>query len=1096
MELAGPTGLEPATSGVTGLRSNQLSYDPDFRPMAGAPREVAEYTEAVRGRKSLAILTLAALGVLAASSPGAAAEGIRILTFVPGVVSGRLPVTVDLGSSPPPAALLLDGRTVCRVTSRRETCAVDLGPAPRVRLLELVRRNAAGRAVESVRRWVNKPSLAHAEVLPRTDCVKPSGPCTLFVAWSHAQDLPPALLSVSIDGKKAYEGPVRDVAVPFAAERPVRILSVDLSFVDGETASRTLLVGGGTSSAVEAPLNAVIVSTRGEPGAAPPPLATIGGRTVRATETGESDVLFVVAPSAIPKLVALEAGAQKALTKTRSRMGRLLSGITHVIHFSPLATRASYRSAAEVSDRLFRLQGFDCTPGDGHRDLVLPCVDKAVLTGDQYRLAATVASGAFARAATPRRRVVVLVLGDDEGRRDESLFGAAEARTYLSEIFVPLEVWRVGGTSGGAWGESRCVSTPQEFVDAFAAVRAELDAQRICWVAEDLDPAAFRLAPEDKAVVLAGRGAGAAPLAVASAAEAEEPGTQVAAAAPAVASKASKKSVAASQEVGLVNLDAFVADRKGKRITGLKASDFTLKVGGNPVAITNFSEYEPPAGAPAGATSRVPPVPGEPAAAPTERPKRRVVLFVDRLTLGDKRRSARFFGSLKDFVVRTIQPGDEIAVLTFDESLATRVPFTGDTFAVLKALDDLAKESARPPATVTGVETSEKLVAEIAQAERERAQSEARGGGIAAQAPPAEAVAPQQAPISGTVLAEMRGLAAQEWGRTKNKAAALKAVLTALGGLDGRRVLVVASHRLSRWSGMEYFLTKRLDVDVQVPPDAREFDARQILVDLAESANAYGVTLHGLYPEAGGEIDLSVMQASVPQFTGQPMNGRRGLWIDANETDGLHIAVDPTGGVVAAGAEQAGDALAGAAADLESYYSLGFPVEGLAAGKPLDVDLKVAVPGAKVRTRRSVVQRGAVDRAADRTVSNLFSRAPGFEIHARVTSVAPADKGRVRVAYEVSIPVTDLALLPVAGGRAAKIAAFVALLDKGDVTQGPPTRAEFKQGEDASGDANAHFTFTGEAVVYPGAVISIGILDEATQESGYDRIEVPGPAKT
>ena len=38
--MAGPTGLEPATSGVTGLRSNQLSYDPaygDFRyPFFGA----------------------------------------------------------------------------------------------------------------------------------------------------------------------------------------------------------------------------------------------------------------------------------------------------------------------------------------------------------------------------------------------------------------------------------------------------------------------------------------------------------------------------------------------------------------------------------------------------------------------------------------------------------------------------------------------------------------------------------------------------------------------------------------------------------------------------------------------------------------------------------------------------------------------------------------------------------------------------------------------------------------------------------------------------------------------------------------------------
>jgi len=343
----------------------------------------------------------------------------------------------------------------------------------------------------------------------------------------------------------------------------------------------------------------------------------------------------------------------------------------------------------------------------------------------------------------------------------------------------------------------------------------------------------------------------------------------------------------------------------------------------------------------------------------------------------------------------------------------------------------------------------------------------------------------------------MRGLAAQEWGRTKNKAAALKAVLTALGGLDGRRVLVVASHRLSRWSGMEYFLTKRLDVDVQVPPDAREFDARQILLDLAEAANAYSVTLHGLYPEAGGDFDLSVMQSSVPQFTGQSMNGRRGIWIDANESEGLHLAVDPTGGVVGFGAEQAGDALAGAATDLESFYSLGFPVEGLTAGKALEIDLKVSAPGAKVRTRRAVVQRGGADRAADRTVSNLFSSAgaPGFPIQARVTSTAPAEKGRVKVAYEVTIPVTGLALLPAANARVAKIAAFVALLDKGDVTQAAPVRQEFKTGEDAFADAEGIFTFTGTAVVNPGAVISIGILDEATQESGYARIEVPGAAK-
>ena len=47
--LAGPTGLEPATSGVTGRRSNRLNYDPAIRNLAnltsvsGIPERRASY---------------------------------------------------------------------------------------------------------------------------------------------------------------------------------------------------------------------------------------------------------------------------------------------------------------------------------------------------------------------------------------------------------------------------------------------------------------------------------------------------------------------------------------------------------------------------------------------------------------------------------------------------------------------------------------------------------------------------------------------------------------------------------------------------------------------------------------------------------------------------------------------------------------------------------------------------------------------------------------------------------------------------------------------------------------------------------------------
>ena len=40
--LAGPTGLEPATSGVTGRRSSQLNYDPVFLSCRPRPCDSAK----------------------------------------------------------------------------------------------------------------------------------------------------------------------------------------------------------------------------------------------------------------------------------------------------------------------------------------------------------------------------------------------------------------------------------------------------------------------------------------------------------------------------------------------------------------------------------------------------------------------------------------------------------------------------------------------------------------------------------------------------------------------------------------------------------------------------------------------------------------------------------------------------------------------------------------------------------------------------------------------------------------------------------------------------------------------------------------------
>jgi hypothetical protein len=50
--MAGATGLEPATSGVTGRRSNQLSYAPAASTEAGTPTLPSEGCQGVRVRSS------------------------------------------------------------------------------------------------------------------------------------------------------------------------------------------------------------------------------------------------------------------------------------------------------------------------------------------------------------------------------------------------------------------------------------------------------------------------------------------------------------------------------------------------------------------------------------------------------------------------------------------------------------------------------------------------------------------------------------------------------------------------------------------------------------------------------------------------------------------------------------------------------------------------------------------------------------------------------------------------------------------------------------------------------------------------------------
>ncbi len=134
-------------------------------------------------------------------------------------------------------------------------------------------------------------------------------------------------------------------------------------------------------------------------------------------------------------------------------------------------------------------------------------------------------------------------------------------------------------------------------------------------------------------------------------------------------------------DVSIVNLEVFVTDRKGKRVEGLTRDDFEIYENGVLKPISNFAEYVGGVSAEAGDASGA-----------ETRQRRTLVLFIDRFSIPPQR-VAPMFVAIKNLVRDTIEPGDSLAIVSWNRLLVTRLPFTDNVGEGLRALDAIEKES-------------------------------------------------------------------------------------------------------------------------------------------------------------------------------------------------------------------------------------------------------------------------------------------------------------------------------------------------------------------------------------------------------------------
>jgi hypothetical protein len=391
-------------------------------------------------------------------------EQLQILTYPVGVVVGLLPVVVELGAPPRPASLLLDGRPACTFVSAASTCVVDLGAAPRVHLLELVRRGPEGRVVERAVRWVNRPGASQAEVQTRTRCPEGSSRCTVRIGWAHPERLNPKKVSVSLDGNRAATTRNRDVSLDVVGTRGA-LLSVDLSFPDGRRASHASVLGGRMHGDEDASVSGRLETAACGPSGPADAAARwrARGTSVREAERGEAELAIVAEPAAYADLVAL-VGPRFAVPQPPERAA-----------LDELLRKSGYATHLVLPDA--RLACGELEKKEPVLDALLEALDATPLR--PVRVADAVAAAALHVGVPGKRRLVVLLVS--EGAEDTSVLSASGARSYLEELRVPLVVWRLKPRARPGWPDGRALATLDDVRAALVDARDRLDCQAVVW---------------------------------------------------------------------------------------------------------------------------------------------------------------------------------------------------------------------------------------------------------------------------------------------------------------------------------------------------------------------------------------------------------------------------------------------------------------------------------------------------------------------------------------------------------------------------------------------------------------------------------------
>jgi VWFA-related protein len=517
-------------------------------------------------------------------------------------------------------------------------------------------------------------------------------------------------------------------------------------------------------------------------------------------------------------------------------------------------------------------------------------------------------------------------------------------------------------------------------------------------------------------------------------------------------------------DIRVIGVDVVVTDRKGNSVTGLTKDDFRIFENGQEKPISNFSEIDGRVAKPAVAAVPVPgapPAPAPPKEEVSEQLKRRIILYIDNLSLAPFNRN-RVFKQMKDFVKDVMRPGDEAMLATYNRSLKVRVPFTRDPVQIQQMLDSIAGES---------------------------------GFGIANRSEAKDVIGRiRDASNYEDALSTARTYASSVDHDLRQSVESINGLLTTLAGVEGKKILVLTTEGFQIQPGREIFtmideVAREKSWQSSSMLEAMSYNGVPLIESIAKTANANGITLYAIHAgglAAGSEgMSADNQQAISYSVTSAALS---------NTTESLQLMTELTGGLAATRTNNFAGAFKNIERDLDSYYSLGYRAGTERVDRQRTLEVRVKNKALTVRNRQTFVEKSTFQEMSDRVIANLLYRTKANDLGVRVKVNSPIAADELfRIPVEVQIPVDNLTLLQQGEAYMGGFSIFVVVGNKdGDMSDVSRKSHQITiPNADFPKTKGKYYTYTLDLLCERGLnKISIGVVDDVSNTTGFDRQQV------